>query len=226
MFRSKPVSGIPGGELDEGWSWLENLRAASDKSSVERVQATCRPELPHAHRGGTWSREVRIGAEEDANGVIWVGDGSPGRGGSRGGGSEGRAPGGWKGGEDEVEISKGVERHGRLGAGKISGGKHHVQSVSEARSEPFFFWELEQLTILGTAKRNQPTKDKGQETKNRTKTVNDCHGGREVIKGHAEWGLLQQSPPPPMSLLPHHHPPLLTVTVLPHHPSAPSVIMI
>ena len=36
----------------------------------------------------------------------------------------------------------------------------------------FFFWELEQITILGTAKRNQPTKkkkkDKGQETKNRT----------------------------------------------------------
>ena len=36
-----------------------------------------------------------------------------------------------------------------------------------------FFWgggELEQITILGTAKRNQPTKDKGQETKNRTKS--------------------------------------------------------
>ena len=70
----KPVSGIPGGKFDEGLSWLENLRAACDKSSVERVQATCRPELPHAHWGGTLSREVRIGTEEDANGVIWVGD--------------------------------------------------------------------------------------------------------------------------------------------------------
>ena len=38
------------------------------RQKLERVQATCRPELPHAHRGGTWSREVRIGTEEDANG--------------------------------------------------------------------------------------------------------------------------------------------------------------
>ena len=32
------------------------------------------------------------------------------------------------------------------------------------------FYGLEQITILGTAKRNQPSKDKGQETKDRTKT--------------------------------------------------------
>ena len=38
---------------------------------------------------------------------IWVGEKSPGRGGSRGGRSEGRAPGGGKGGEDEDEVSKG-----------------------------------------------------------------------------------------------------------------------
>ena len=36
---------------------------------------------------------------------------------------------------------------------------------------PFFFFFLGtgEITILGTAKRNQPTKDKGQETKNRAK---------------------------------------------------------
>ena len=42
----------------------------------------------------------------------------------------------------------------------------------------FFFLELEQITILGTAKRNQPTKDKGQETKNRTKTMRVGRGGQ------------------------------------------------
>ena len=52
----------------------------------------------------------------------------------------------------------------------IRASKPRHQSVQKWPSSIFFFLELEQITILGTAKRNQPTKDKGQETKDRTKT--------------------------------------------------------
>ena len=137
---------------------MENLQAACD-NSIERVQATCRPELPHAHRGGTWSREVRIGTDEDANGVIWVGDRSPGRGGSR-----------------EVEIRAvrqggGREERMRLRSARASRGREDLwrkaSCTERKRSQERAIFFLGTGATYNSRNRKKKPADKGQRTRDK-----------------------------------------------------------
>lgn len=112
VFPTEPITFLPDGEPHERGARGKICGIGGNKGSVVQVQSAGRPELPQADRGGTWSRGVVVRAEEKLDGVIRMGDRGPSRNVRGGRGSDSRAPGRRKGGEDEVEVDDGIRRKG------------------------------------------------------------------------------------------------------------------
>ena len=67
MFTGSPIARFPGFEADEGEALGEKGRVKNDEGSIERVEATSRPELSdavpdHGTKSGSGPEKRRIGS--------------------------------------------------------------------------------------------------------------------------------------------------------------------